>query len=572
MGVSLLPNAALAVAYLRRLGYSAAEAASLVERQPLKGGNGKPLLSELAIRHVLTIPFENLEQHVVQLPGASLQPTSLEERLQRLGQIQTTVERLATGVRGGVCFDLNPAFAWLLRELGAKARLAMAVVHANGDFMEDATHCVILVDLPSETLLVDPGFGDPVRVAVAMEGPTQERLATYEMASQEDARGFTTVLRRKRDADSMCLHLAQIDDSSLDTAEADWQPLYAFRPDDDLSYDNQEFRDGLTSIRDTESLFAAKKFICLGLVKGYITLSEKRLRRVEGSEVTEEVAVEDEGCWQSLAGRIFGLPLLSPVTAKDLSPAPAAKPTASAGYGGAACGFAPKTQASRETATQNAKNLGTIDAKSIAVGGAGAGGGLGLNRPGFGPKVQHFSGGATAQKKSIEVSEDIRSAWSKVMDDSDSTSWIYCSYSVDGKALELTGSGTSGLQEFKTALGNSIAWGGFRCYGVDKRGGLVCKRPKFIFVQHKPEHASAMKKAKQGSHKGDVKEVITGTHLDLIVENLDDLDEQSLIAKLQAATGAHKPNGYEFDEDNFIEADFYGLGIGKDCRGEGSKN
>jgi len=81
-----------------------------------------------------------------------------------------------------------------------------------------------------------------------------------------------------------------------------------------------------------------------------------------------------------------------------------------------------------------------------------------------------------------------------------------------------------------------------------------------------------VKKGKQASHQADVKAAIVGTHLDIAVETVADLDEQALIKKLQAATGAHKPNGYEFDPGKFLEADFYGLGIGKDCKGETAKS
>merc|ERR1712107_776163 len=134
----------------------------------------------------------------------------------------------------------------------------------------------------------------------------------------------------------------------------------------------------------------------------------------------------------------------------------------------------------------------------------------------------------------------------KVMDDNDPLGWVTVKYTEDGKSMELDQSGPGGLTPFKAAPPTDrLAWGAFRCYGVDKRGGLECKRPKFIFVQYKPAQESAMKKAKQGSHKSDVKAAITGAHLDVTVESLDDLDEQGLITKLQAACGAHKPNGYE---------------------------
>merc|ERR1712048_709856 len=77
-----------------------------------------------------------------------------------------------------------------------------------------------------------------------------------------------------------------------------------------------------------------------------------------------------------------------------------------------------------------------------------------------------------------------------------------------------------------------------------------------------------MGKAKMGSHKGAMKCSLDGAHLDILCETLLDFDEKGLIKKMQAATGAHKPNGYEFEHGVFIEDDYYGLGIGKDCKGE----
>lgn len=230
-----------------------------------------------------------------------------------------------------------------------------------------------------------------------------------------------------------------------------------------------------------------------------------------------------------------------------------------------------KAFASKEAAAAKAMNYGTVDSRSLAVGGAGAGGGLGLNRPGFGPKVQHFAG-ARGSLGGISISPVVQEAWAAVLDDKNPSAWVLLNYTPDGKSIELKAAGEGGLKSFKAELGDELAWGGFRCYGVDRRGGLECKRPKFVFVQYKPEAVSMVKKAKMGAHKGDVKAVLTGAHLDINVESMEDLEEQNLITKLQAATGAHKPNGYEFEEGVFVEADFYELGIGKECKGETSSN
>ena len=51
----------------------------------------------------------------------------------------------------------------------------------------------------------------------------------------------------------------------------------------------------------------------------------------------------------------------------------------------------------------------------------------------------------------------------------------------------------------------------------------------------------------RSSHKGTVKEALHSAHIDLCMDDSSELEETDLVKRLQAATGAHKPNGYEFD-------------------------
>jgi hypothetical protein len=222
-----------------------------------------------------------------------------------------------------------------------------------------------------------------------------------------------------------------------------------------------------------------------------------------------------------------------------------------------------KAEASKAEAESKSAGLGVVQSAGGFVGGQG--GGLGLNAPGAGPKVNHFAAKGTA----IPVADEVKAEWQKVMDDAHGQGWVVAEYAADGKSLQLQASGEGGMKEFKEQLsGDKLSWGAFRCWGVDKRGGTECKRTKFIFVQWMPEGVSQIKKAKMGSHKGAMKGALDGAHMDLLCESLDDFEEQGLMTKLQASTGAHKPNGYEFDEGVFLESDYYGLGIGKDCKSE----
>merc|ERR1719329_984651 len=187
-----------------------------------------------------------------------------------------------------------------------------------------------------------------------------------------------------------------------------------------------------------------------------------------------------------------------------------------------------KAAASQAEAASKAANLGTVDTKGGF--GAGAGGGFGLNAPGFMPKVE---GPQAAKGSTIHVDEAVHAAWSKVMDDNDPVGWVTVKYTENGKALELDQTGEEGLTPFKAALpSDRLVWGAFRGTAVDKRGGVECKRPKLIFVQYSCESVSQIKKAKMGSHKGDVKHALSGCHMDLMIEKPDDLKEQELVKKL----------------------------------------
>ena len=100
------------------------------------------VLTELHERHLAAVPFENLDIHL----GV---PIELDE------------ERLVAkvvGGRGGFCYELNGAFAALLRALGAEVTLLSAGVHSPSGLGPPFDHMALRVDL-DEPWLADVGFG-----------------------------------------------------------------------------------------------------------------------------------------------------------------------------------------------------------------------------------------------------------------------------------------------------------------------------------------------------------------------------------------------------------------------------
>ncbi len=119
--------------YLKRIGY----------RGPIRPR--ARVLRRLHRRHLLSIPFENLDIHLhrpIILNQAALYDKIIKHR------------------RGGFCYELNGSFAGLLKKLGFKVSMLSArVARKGGGFSPDFDHMTLLVHL-KEPWLADVGFGD----------------------------------------------------------------------------------------------------------------------------------------------------------------------------------------------------------------------------------------------------------------------------------------------------------------------------------------------------------------------------------------------------------------------------
>ena len=100
-------------------------------------------LAALMEAHLANVPFENLSIHLGE-------PIDLDEA--------ALMDKLVARRRGGFCYELNGAFAALLRHLGFEVTLLAARVHTPGGLGPPYDHLTLRVDL-EEPWLVDVGFG-----------------------------------------------------------------------------------------------------------------------------------------------------------------------------------------------------------------------------------------------------------------------------------------------------------------------------------------------------------------------------------------------------------------------------
>jgi N-hydroxyarylamine O-acetyltransferase len=149
-------------AYLHRIGY-AGPANPTVE-----------VLRGIHRAHLFTVPFENLD-------------ISLGRKMvcEEAGFLRKIVEQR----RGGFCYELNGAFAVLLRELGFRVTLFSArVPREDGSDGPEFDHLTLRVDL-DEPWLADVGFGDlfldPLRLETGVEQVQDGRK--FRMVKQNDS-------------------------------------------------------------------------------------------------------------------------------------------------------------------------------------------------------------------------------------------------------------------------------------------------------------------------------------------------------------------------------------------------
>ncbi len=162
---------AWADAYLERIGASRPARADI------------EALCELQLRHLLTVPFENLSIHLAQ-------DIVLEE--------EKLVDKIVKDRRGGFCYELNGAFAALLGELGFRVTLLQARVFGDdGRLGIPYDHVSLRVETDDGTgpWLADVGFGDHALRPLDLDARTEQDDPCGSFRFREAPHGDLDLLR-----------------------------------------------------------------------------------------------------------------------------------------------------------------------------------------------------------------------------------------------------------------------------------------------------------------------------------------------------------------------------------------
>ncbi|WAU83977.1 arylamine N-acetyltransferase [Streptomyces sp. Qhu-G9] len=128
-------------AYLDRISAQRPEKAEL---EPLR---------TLQMRHLLSVPFENLGYHL----GEEIH---MDERV---------VDKIVRERRGGGCYEVNPALSFLLESLGYDVSVMPGRVWIKGELTAPLCHLALKVRVEGHSWLVDVGFGRNSRYPLSLE-------------------------------------------------------------------------------------------------------------------------------------------------------------------------------------------------------------------------------------------------------------------------------------------------------------------------------------------------------------------------------------------------------------------
>jgi N-hydroxyarylamine O-acetyltransferase len=245
-------------AYLARIGFSGST------------DPNRETLRALHLAHLRTVPFENLDISF----GNEI--VCDEDRF---------LHKIIDLRRGGFCYELNGAFAALLRGLGFSVTLLSArVSREDGSASPEFDHLTLRVDL-EEPWLADVGFGDSFLEPLRLKPDVEEEQSTGSFRIVQV--GDVMIVQRARPGE---FWKSQYQFTLTPRQLCDFGPRCLFQQ------------------TSPESHFTQVRICTLPTPSGRITLSDLKLIRTIGAN-REERLLESEDEWRSALADLFGVRL-----------------------------------------------------------------------------------------------------------------------------------------------------------------------------------------------------------------------------------------------------------------------
>jgi len=220
--------------------------------------------------HMLAVPFENLD-------------IGLKRKI--VCDETSFVHKIVDTRRGGFCYEMNGAFAALLRQLGFTVTLLSArVPRSDGSDGPEFDHLTLRVDL-EEPWLADVGFGDFV---------LEPLLLKTDIVQEQGGKKYRLFEVGER------MHVQRCDQDGV------WKPEYTFRLQPRQLHDFAR----MCHYHQTspESPFTQKRLCTIATADGRITLSNMRLIVTRGTD-RKESEIKTQAQWHAALKTHFGVVL-----------------------------------------------------------------------------------------------------------------------------------------------------------------------------------------------------------------------------------------------------------------------
>jgi N-hydroxyarylamine O-acetyltransferase len=160
-------------------------------------------LFRLQQNHLLNVPFENLD--------INFKKNGLET------DTEAIYNKIVKNSRGGISFELNQLFAWLLKQLGYQVDMLSCITYDTqlNIWQPWCTHIVLMVNMFESSYLVDVGFDFNYRHPLKFE---LDKI-------QPDVTGHYNLIKDDECEDTFIVIKCYEEDIFCESA---WSPLYKF--------------------------------------------------------------------------------------------------------------------------------------------------------------------------------------------------------------------------------------------------------------------------------------------------------------------------------------------------------
>jgi N-hydroxyarylamine O-acetyltransferase len=223
-------------------------------------------LNQLHLAHLLAVPFENLD-------------ISLGRQINL--ELPAILHKIVNLNRGGFCYELNSAFAWLLTEIGFPVVLISAATFDGKTLGPEFDHMLLRVE-SDYTVFADVGFGDSFLLPVF---PADKPVFQFDRFYRLEKSNHRWVLEQKFET-------------------GNWKPLYIF------NLEPRQLTDFESMCQyqqvDEASTFTRKTLCSVATEQGRTTCAGTRLIVTEKNHRQESVVANDSMLGEILQQR-FGM-------------------------------------------------------------------------------------------------------------------------------------------------------------------------------------------------------------------------------------------------------------------------